>query len=60
MKNQTITRDGLKEIYDIACGSWKRFYSEKWKIIYFCTEQHGEILELEKGHAYWWRYIISP
>ena len=23
MKNQTITRDGLKEIYDVACGGWK-------------------------------------
>lgn len=23
MKNQTITRDGLKEIYDIACAGWK-------------------------------------
>ena len=23
MKNQTITKDGLKEIYDIACGNWK-------------------------------------
>ena len=23
MKNQIITRDGLKEIYDIACSSWK-------------------------------------